>query len=209
MPVLTVLVALVFGLSCLVMPRLGGGWFWDFGNGLGLLAFAGLLFQMIPCRRGGTLIRHEWLGYAVLALVMGHAFWLLAGDGAVRFYLLPGAPLSMWLGLAATLALAALTLLARMPERRRLHRDYARFRQVHRWLGLGLVLAGALHIALSGFYLRRWWQGLALLALVLAASLGRSQWPRMGAPPTASARAFLALGAVAVAVFVLVRDAAP
>ena len=209
MPVLTLVLALVFGLSFLVMPRPGGGWFWDFGNGLGVLAFARLLFQMIPCRRGSTLIRHEGLGYAVLALVVGHACWLLAGDGVLRFYLLPGAPLYMWLGLAAAVALAAMTLLARMPERKRLHRDYARFRQLHRWLGLGLVLAAGLHMALSGFYLPRWWQGLALLALALAASLGRRQWARLGAPPAASARAFLAMGAVAVALFVLVRDAAP
>lgn len=210
MPILRLFLLLVFALTFLVLPRLGGGWFWDFGNGLGLVAFVGLLFQMIPCRRGKTLKRHEWLGYAVLGLSFAHAGWLLTGDPAVRFYLLPGAPLYMWLGLAALVLLAALTLLARMPERKRLHRGYTQFRQVHRWLGFALVLAAALHILLSGFYLRRWWQGAALIALTLAASLGRSQWARLGTPPpAASARAYLALGSLALAAFLLIRDLVP
>lgn len=209
MPFLVTLILLIFGISFLNLPRLGAGWLWDIGNGLGFLAFAGLLFQMIPVRRGRTLKQHELLGYTVLALTFAHAFWLLAGDGVVRFYLMPGAPVHMWLGLAALLALAALTLLARMPERKRLHRDYTRFRQVHRWLGFTLVFAAVGHILLSGFYMRAWWQALALLAAVLAASLGRVHWARLSRPPTATSAAYTAVGLLAIGVFVLIRDLAP
>lgn len=49
---LAVFVALVFAATFLVLPRNGGGWFWEAGNGLGFLAFAGLLFQMIPLPEG-------------------------------------------------------------------------------------------------------------------------------------------------------------
>ncbi len=55
------LVAAVFAITFLSAPRLGGGWFWDIGNGLGFVAFAGILAQMIPAVKSGFRARHETL----------------------------------------------------------------------------------------------------------------------------------------------------
>lgn len=204
--VLGAVVGLVFLVTFAGGARPGGGWFWDAGNALGFLALAGLLFQMIPSQRGAATKAHERLGYWVLAIAAAHAFWFLLGDGAVRVYLQPGAPLAMWLGLAALVTLAALTLLARMPDRMRAHRRFRTFRSVHRWLAFGVVGAAALHVALTGFYLARWLQDALLLALVAACCLGRPWWARLGAPPVATGAAYAALGLAAAAAFVLARN---
>ncbi|TPE53274.1 ferric reductase-like transmembrane domain-containing protein [Amaricoccus solimangrovi] len=204
--VLAAIVGLVFLVSFASGARVGGGWFWDLGNALGFLGLAGILFQMIPAARGAATKRHERLGYWVLAIAGAHAFWFLLGDGAVRVYLQPGAPLAMWLGLAALLVLAPLTLLARMPERARVHRSFRGFRAVHRFLGFAVVGTASLHVALTGFYLTRWLQDALLLAVISACCLGRSYWARLGAPAVASAPAFAAAGLAAAAAFVLARN---
>lgn len=204
--VLGAVVGLVFLVTFAGGARTGGGWFWDTGNALGFLALAGLLFQMIPSARGAATKAHERLGYWVLAMAAAHAFWFLLGDGAVRVYLQPGAPLAMWLGLAALALLAALTLLARMPDRMRVHRRFRNFRSVHRWLAFGVVGAAALHVALTGFYLARWLQDALLLALVAACCLGRPWWARLATPPVATGAAYAALGLAAAAAFVLARN---
>lgn len=204
--VLSIVVTLVFLASFAGGSVVGGGWFWDFGNALGFLALAGLLFQMIPYARARETRRHERLGYWVLGAAFAHAFWFLAGDGAVRVYLQPGAPLAMWLGLAALVVLAVLTAIARMPDRMRLHRRFQAFRTVHRWLGIAVVAAAALHVILTGFYLSGWVQD-ALLVLILAACcVGRPCWARLGTPPVASGIGFAGLGIVAVVAFLLLRN---
>ncbi|MBU3028733.1 ferric reductase-like transmembrane domain-containing protein [Paracoccus marinaquae] len=207
--VLATLVAVVFALTFLALPRLGGGWFWETGNALGFLALAGLLFQMIPYPRSGAARRHERLGYWVLATAIAHAFWFLAGDPTLRVYLQPGAPAHMWLGLFGLLALALLCVLARMPDRMRVHRRYRVFRTLHRGLGLAALAGAGLHVLLSGFYLPSWPQAALLVLICLACSLGRRVWARLQAPPRASAGIYLATGAVAGALFVLIRNLVP
>lgn len=206
MAVLAVIVALVFLVTFAATPTVGGGWSWDFGNALGFVALAGLLFQMIPYARTRATQRHERLGYWVLAIAILHAFWFLIGDGAIRVYLHPGAPLYMWLGLAALTALAVLTVLARMPDRMRVHRRFRTFRNVHRVLGFAVVAGAALHVILTGFYLSRWVQDLLLALLVAVTCLGRPHWARLGRPPVASGPAYAAAGLAAAAVFLLVRN---
>lgn len=204
MNVLVLVVALVFGATFLVLPRTGGGWFWDIGGALGFLAFAGLLFQMIPRTRNGR--RHEVLGYWVLGTAIVHAFWLLAGDAVVGFYLKPGAPLYMWLGLAGLLALAVLAVLARMPDRMRVHRRFPVFRRVHRILAFITVGTAALHIVRSGFYLPGLPQSLLIGLVLVATCFGRPVWAKLEKPPTASGLGYLAVGVVAVGMFVLSRN---
>lgn len=184
----------------------GGGWFWDTGNALGFVALSGILFQMIPYARTVATRLHEHLGYWVLALAFAHALWFLAGDGAVRVYLQPGAPLSMWLGLAALVVLALLTALARMPDRMRITPRFRIFRAVHRTLGFAVTAAAGLHVALTGFYLARWSQNVLLAVLVAACCLGRPLWTRLGRAPVAKGASYLALGAAAGAAFVLARN---
>lgn len=206
MIVLAAIVALTFLVTFAGGSRVGAGWFWDFGNALGFLALAGILFQMIPYARGAATRRHETLGYWVLAIAALHAFWFLLGDGAVRVYLQPGAPLAMWLGLLGLVLLAVLTALARMPDRMRVHRRFRTFRTVHRVLGFTLVAAVGLHVALTGFYLARWMQDVLLVLLVAGACLGRQQWGRLARPPVATGRAFAAIGLVAAGVFLALRN---
>jgi len=206
--VLIAITTLIFGATFLALPRNGGGWFWDIGGGLGFLAFAGLLFQMIPRARAGTGKRHEVLGYWVLATAIAHAFWLLAGDGVVRFYLEPGAPSYMWLGLAALLALALMAILARMPDRMRVHGRFQVFRRVHRILGFTIVITAALHVVLSGFYLPTWPQVLLVGLASLAMCFGRTAWARLSEPPAASGLGYLLAGGIATGLFVAIRNIA-
>lgn len=208
MLVLTGLVVLVFGLTFLSGPTPAGGWFWDLGNGVGFLAFAGILFQMIPVRGRAAMDAHEWLGYGVLALVLLHAFWFLAGDGAVHVYLQWGAPAQMIFGLAAVLALAGLTVLARMPDRLIRHRSYRSFRDLHRTLALVVAGAAALHVVLSRFYLAGLAQALLFAGLTLAMCLGRGGWDRVTLRTTAPLAGVLALGVVAVGLFAAIRTLA-
>lgn len=209
MKVLVLIVVLIFGATFLAPPGNSGGWFWDIGGALGFLAFAGLLFQMIRHARPRASMRHEVLGYWVLGTTLAHGFWLLAGDGVVRFYLQPGAPSYMWLGLAALLALALLTVLARMPDRMRVHGRFPVFRRVHRILAFVATGAAALHVLLSGFYLPTWPQILLVGLVLVATCSGRSLWARLEEPPTASGLSYLVIGTVAAGLFVLARNLLP
>lgn len=203
-----IILALVFAITFLATPTLGGGWYWDLGNGLGFLALAGLLFQSIPGRRPRDIGAHEWLGYAVFAIATSHAFWFLLGDPVVRVYLAPGAPAHMWLGLAGLLMLALLTLLARMPDRTRIHPRYRSFRTAHRWLAVATVAASVLHVLMTRFYLSGWLQALLLTLLALAACFGRRYWTRLRSlPRPAPAAAYLAIATGAVGLFALLRNA--
>lgn len=206
---LAVVLGLVFGVTFLAAPRTGGGWFWDFGNGLGFLALGGLLYQMIPPARARSGRGHEYLGYWVLGTAILHAFWFLGGDGTVRFYLLPGASIHVWPGLIALVALAVLAVLARMPDRMRVHPRFRTFRQVHRALAFLAVGTGFLHVVLSGFYLAGRAQVLLLALLTLAACLGRPDPVRNHAVSPPRGRAYVLMGAVLVAGFVLIRNPWP
>ncbi len=205
MTILAIVIASVFATTFLVGP-VGGGYYWDFGNALGFLALAGLLFQMVPYPRSQVARRHERLGYWVLALAIAHALWFLAGDATVRVYLQPGAPFYMWAGLVGVLAMAALCSLARLPDRMRVHRRYSSFRTTHRVLGFVVVAASVIHVLPSGFYLATWVQWGALGAIVACSCLGRGYWVRLSRPPSASTAVFLVCGGVAVLLFVLLRN---
>lgn len=203
---LAVVVGLIFGATFLILPRNSGGWFWDIGGALGFLALAGMLFQMIPYPRTQTAKRHEILGYWVLGTAVAHAFWLLIGDGTLHLYLKPGAPLYMWLGVAGIAMLALLAVLARMPDRMRVHRRFATFRRVHRILAFVAVAGTLLHVLLSGFYLPTWPQTGLVVLLFLGMCLGRKIWMRLSEPPTASWQEYAIIGTASVAVFLLIRN---
>lgn len=201
-----ILVALVFGLTFLDSSRFGGGWFWDFGNALGFLGFAGLLFQMIPPIRARRDRQHEFLGYWVLGTVIVHAFWFLVGDGTVRFYLQPGTSLHVWIGLGALLLLGALAVLARMPDRVHIQPSFHSFLKIHRVLAFLTVGGALLHILLSGFYLSTWTQIALIGLLTITACFARSGWFRIGKGEARPSTAYPTLGLVAMAVFVLIRN---
>lgn len=205
------MVVTVFALTFLATFRLGSGWVWDIGNGLGFLAVAGLAIQMFPAARTGIRQRHELLGYWVLALAFAHGFWLLAVDGVVRFYLMPGAPFYMWAGLVALIVLSALALMSHMPERRHWHKSRAAFRRLHRALSVGVIAATGLHVTLSRFYLSRGYQ-VSLFVLLLGTAALAPWWMAPGRPARAlraPVAVFLSCGGLAGVLFVLIRNAAP
>lgn len=203
---LAIVVVLVFAVTFLSLPRNGGGWFWDLGNGFGFLALAGLIFQMIPPRHARPGRRHEFIGYWVLGTSIVHAFWFLIGDGTIRFYLLPGAPTYMWLGLAALIVMAVLAVLARMPDRRRVHHNFHVFRRTHRILAYFVAGAAFLHVVMAGFYLPSWLQIVLLALVIVGACFGQKAWSRLTAPPPPSGLTYLAIGAVALGAFSLIRN---
>ncbi len=144
----------------------------------------------------------------MLAIATGHAFWFLLGDPVMRVYLASGAPAHMWLGLAGLLMLALLTLLARMPDRTRVHPRYGSFRTAHRWLAVATVAASVLHVLMTGFYLSGWLQALLLTLLALATCFGRPNRTRLRSlPRPAPAAAYLAIATAAVGLFALLRNA--
>ncbi|MFV0292249.1 MAG: hypothetical protein ACK5II_03125 [Paracoccus sp. (in: a-proteobacteria)] len=206
MLILPAIIALVFAISFLTQPMLGAGWLWEVGNGLGFWALAGLLFQMIPLHRTDGARRHQTLGYWVLSIGFAHAFWMLATDSVVRVYLMPGAPAYMWLGLIGLMTLAMLTVLAQMPDRMRIHKQFRSFRLWHRWLGILTVAAAVGHILLSSFYLSGWWQAVLLLGLATGCCLGRRIWSYLHTPLYALHLIYALVGGVFVSLFTIIRN---
>lgn len=186
---LTVL-ALVF-LPLLAAPS--DGLLWDIGALLGFLALAGLVLQTFLCRAAGEQRRHARLANWVLVLAFAHALWFLAGDPILRFSLRPMGPVHLWCAAVALALLAGMTVLARLPDRLRVHAGHRDFSVGHRaaaCLTLGLV---ALHAGLSGFYA----SGVGLLSVALVPlAIARVVWLPRATLPTPSVSAYLAGGVV-------------
>ena len=198
--------AAVFLLTFLASPLLGSGWFWDFGNGLGFAAFAGIAYLVIASNRRLDVQAHRVLGYAVLSLVVFHAFWFLLGDATVVEYLRPGAPLYMWAGVLGLLMLFVLMIIAVPPDRQRMHDDYGGFRYWHRIISIIAVVGAGYHIAASRFYLDSGYQ-LVLFAVVTAAvCFGRRYWGRIGQIRIVSPTLFLVLGVAMACGFAALRN---
>lgn len=202
---LAALIVLVFASTFMHHPMVGGGMAWDFGNALGFLAVAGLLFQMLRWPHRDTARMHEELAYWVLGAALVHALWMLAIDDVLRVYLRPGAPGYMWSGLIALIALAVLCVIARMPDRMRVHKRYRLFRQVHRGLGVLVICAAGYHVLGSGFYLPH----VAQVVLIIAVALGCCLLPAIRRWPTDRVPTYLILGMAAAGLFTILRNIGP
>lgn len=196
----------VFVITFLRAPAMGAGLFWDTGNAIGFAAFAGLLYLAITSGRRLDVRAHQLFAYAVLALVAAHAFWLLLGDGAAVEFIKIGAPDYMWLGIASLVSLIVLIMIANMPDRLRVHRDYPRFKYWHLVLTVVVIASAAYHIVVSNFYLGSWYQAGLFVLLSLLAVTGRDYRARLGRIAIASPGRYLALGAVLTIVFAGVRN---
>lgn len=203
---LLVTIAVVFLITFLAAPTMGAGWFWDLGNGLGFAAFAGLLYLTITSNRRLDVRAHQVLGYAVLLLAAGHAFWFLLGDASVVEFVVPGAPDYMWLGIVSIILLAVLVTTAIVPDRIRLHKNYGSFKYWHRILTVAMILCAAYHVVVSNFYLHAWYQGMLFVLLSVSVCLGRSYWLRLGQIAIASPAIYLAACAVATILFASFRN---
>ncbi|MDX1405463.1 MAG: ferric reductase-like transmembrane domain-containing protein [Woeseiaceae bacterium] len=198
--------ATVFAITFLGAPLMGAGWFWDAGNGMGFAAFAGLLYLAITSNRRLDVRAHQVLAYAVLLLVVAHAFWFLLGDATAVEFIKIGAPDYMWLGVIALLLFGILIVSADVPERLRLHKDYAGFRYWHRVLTVVVILAAAYHIVGSNFYLGTWYQATLFALMSVAVCLGRDYWIRLGEINIVSPVRFLVLSSGLAIAFAAIRN---
>ena len=150
-----------------------GGWLWDFGNGLGFVAFALILVLSLEPGRSPL---HRPLAWLAVGAALVHAGYLLALDATLLEYLKPTMPPYMAAGLLA-LALLALSGLSSGKARRRIFPGHRDFRRLH-WVLSALVIAGAgYHVAGSAFYLNEGFQT-ALLAALLAAFAASPRFPK-------------------------------
>ncbi len=150
-PLLLVPAALVATL--LVHPDQSGGWLWDVGNGLGYLAFAGLLYLFVDVGFGSRHRHHQWVGYVVLGAVFGHVLVLWLPDATLWHYTSIDAPWYMLVGLVAAGVLIAGLTVALPATRRYWHASHRAFRRWHYWLAMLILILTAAHILGSAFYL--------------------------------------------------------
>jgi predicted ferric reductase len=198
--------ATIFLITFLGAPLMGAGLFWDTGNAIGFAAFAGLLYLTITSNRRLDVRAHQVLGYFVLALVVGHAFWFLLGDATAVEFIKIGAPDYMWLGIVSLFVFIILIMTANLPDRMRVHKNYPSFKYWHRVLTIVVIAGAAYHIVVSNFYLATWYQA-ALFALVsLGVCLGRNYWIRLGQIVIASPAVYLTLSGVLIVAFVGIRN---
>lgn len=198
--------AAVFVITFLGAPTMGAGWFWDTGNGIGFAAFAGLLYLTITSNRRLDVRAHQVLGYAVIALVVGHAFWFLLGDATAVEFIKIGAPDYMWLGIVSLFTFIVLIMTANFPDRIRVHKNYPSFKYWHRVLTVVVIGGAAYHILVSNFYLATWYQAVLFILASIAVCVGRSYWVRLGQIVIASPTNFLAISSVLVITFVGLRN---
>lgn len=198
--------AVVFLITFLGAPAMGAGWFWDTGNGIGFAAFAGLLYLTITSSRRLDVRAHQVLAYAVLALVIAHAFWFLLGDATAVEFIKFGAPDYMWLGIVSLLLFIVLIMTANLPDRLRVHRNYPSFKYWHRVLTVVVIVGAAYHIIASNFYLGTWYQAGLFALISLLVCLGRDYWIRFGQIDIASPLIYVALSGVLITVFAGLRN---
>lgn len=198
--------AVVFLITFLASPTMGAGWFWDTGNGIGFAAFAGLLYLTITSNRRLDVRAHQIIGYAVLLLAVGHAFWFLLGDATAVEFIKFGAPDYMWLGIVSVVLLAVLITTAIVPDRLRVHKNYPSFKYWHRVLTIAMIACATYHVVVSNFYLGSWYQAGLFIMISIAVCLGRAYWINLGQIAIVSPVIYIALGAVFTAVFAAIRN---
>ena len=206
MKILIATMAAVFVITFLAAPTMGAGWFWDAGNGIGFAAFAGLLYLTITSNRRLDVRAHQILGYAVLLLVVGHAFWFLLGDATAVEFIKIGAPDYMWLGIVSLILFVILITTANVPDRLRVHRNYPSFKYWHRTLTIVVIAGAAYHIVVSDFYLGTWYQAGLFALISLAVCLGRDYWIKLGQIAIASPTVYLAISSVLIIAFAGLRN---
>lgn len=203
---LLVTLTTVFAITFLGTPSMGAGWFWDAGNGVGFASFAGLLYLAQSGNRRLNVRAHQILAYAVLTLVLAHAFWFLLGDAAAVEFIKIGAPDYMWLGIASLVTLIVLIFVADMPDRLRIHRSYASFKYWHSLLTVVAIAGAAYHIIVSNFYLGTWYQAGLFLLVSLAACFGHDDRPGSSRMPIASPGKYLAISGISALAFAGLRN---
>ncbi len=183
MPLFCLFVVAVLGVTMLDGIAPGGGFVWDFLNGLGFGALAGLVYlgwdSESPARQP-RLRLHSSLALGAVALAAAHAAGLIVADPLVLEYLKLKAPWYMHAGLVAFICMVVLSLTSFPPVRRRVFARFAQFRLWHRVLAAAALGLAAWHVLGAAFYAsasdeRRW-----LAVLLLAVPAAAFVWRRAG-----------------------------
>lgn len=175
-----IVTALIFAVTLIQHPTQSGEWLWDLANGLGYLAFAGMLYLFIEVGASRRFRIHQWISYGILALVIAHILILWVPDTTIWHYLAWNAPLYMWAGVAGALLVIAMIVLALPQLRRWWHLNHNQFQGWHYWLSLTCIVATFWHLAGSGFYLSKleaWLLGFGVAGLIVAHRLKRLPVP--------------------------------
>ena len=168
--------------------------FWtDFSVALGFtgLAMMGLEFALVarfrlmaaPFGQDALLQFHRQIGYAGLAFILIH-FAISAHWNEVTAAKALAAPLLVWFGMAALLAL--IVLIATSVWRRPLRLSYEAWHVVHTALAVVLVVGALLHVLFVDEYVSSVWKQI-LWGLMSAAFVGLLVWVRVIKPQRARA----------------------
>jgi predicted ferric reductase len=186
-----VLSPLVFAVIGASQPEHG---FWtDFSVALGFvgLAMMGLEFALVarfrplaaPFGQDALLQFHRQIGYVGLGFILVH-FAISAKWNELTLTQALHAPLLVWFGMAALLAL--IVLIVTSLWRRRLRLSYEAWHIVHTVLALVLVVGALLHVFFVDEYVSNLWKQV-LWGLMSAAFLGLLAWVRVIKPRRARA----------------------
>jgi predicted ferric reductase len=187
-----VLSPLVFAVIGASRPDHGFGT--DFSVALGFtgLAMMGLEFALVarfrplaaPFGQDALLQFHRQIGYVGLAFILVHfaisAHWRDVTPGKAL-----AAPLLVWFGMAAMLALVVLVVTS--VWRRPLRLSYEAWHLVHTVLALVLIVGALLHVFFVHEYISSVWKQI-LWGLMSAAFVGLLVWVRLVKPRQARAR---------------------
>jgi predicted ferric reductase len=187
-----VLSPLVFAVIGASQPDHG---FWtDFSVALGFvgLAMMGLEFALVarfrplaaPFGQDALLQFHRQIGYVGLAFVLVH-FTISAKWDALTLSNALAAPLLVWFGMAALLAL--IVLIVSSVWRRSLRLSYEAWHIMHAALALVVVVGALLHVFFVDEYVSSLWKQ-SLWGLMSGAFVGLLVWVRVGKPRRALTR---------------------
>ena len=187
-----VLSPLVFAVIGVSQPDHG---FWtDFSVALGFvgLAMMGLEFALVarfrllaaPFGQDALLQFHRQIGYAGLAFLLVH-FAISARWSELTPAKALAAPLLVWFGMTALLAL--IVLIVSSVWRRALRLSYEAWHIMHTVLALVLVVGALLHVLFVDEYVNSLWKQI-LWGLMAAAFVGLLVWVRVVKPRRALAR---------------------
>ena len=187
-----VLSPLVFAVIGASQPDHG---FWtDFSVALGFvgLAMMGLEFALVarfrplaaPFGQDALLQFHRQIGYVGLAFVLVH-FTISAKWDALTLSNALAAPLLVWFGMAALLAL--IVLIVSSIWRRSLRLSYEAWHIMHAALALVVVVGALLHVFFVDEYVSSLWKQ-SLWGLMSGAFVGLLVWVRVGKPRRALTR---------------------
>ena len=187
-----VLSPLVFAVIGASQPDHG---FWtDFSVALGFvgLAMMGLEFALVarfrplaaPFGQDALLQFHRQIGYVGLAFILVH-FAISARWSELTLTKALSAPLLVWFGMAAVLAL--IVLIVSSVWRRTLRLSYEAWHVMHTVLALVVVVGALLHVFFVDEYVSSLWKQI-LWGLMSAAFVGLLVWVRLVKPRRALAR---------------------